>query len=453
MTAEIKNLIFKGVPKKEEILFKSFLNLTKNDLSYQIDVIAEDTGKQLDIVILDESHELNGDAEKLSGVPTVIVGENIDKESDSYLVRPVQWSEFKHAITCLEFEAEVEEQREEELAEKVLPASVDMQAPEELESDSEASLNPKSKIKTDKAYSDEGEYEFELEDPSAVDFHSFTNSDYAKAAEDVKDFGDGDPDSDVVKDQDQIGVDNKPVVLVTDDESSSSNSVVVIETNSMDLWDFSESEFSEEVDGESQFSEMLSEEEVVLEKRAGFEIQQDDVFWSEDNELIVDNQTYMFVKPERSMVYSESEPGEWANSLQKGELAKAPIPSDWKPTSGLKAYPMQSLIWAHTLINKTSRETTPFSDSDEYQLESWPDFELLQLDNILLKLCSMLYVRPESVQSLSHKSGYGLSTIRGFMNACDELGCLKKPEQITGDKVVSDGNNEGMLGKIKDVFR
>lgn len=456
MTAETKNLVFKGVPKKEEILFKSFLNLAKNDLNYQIAVIADGAEDPLDILILDESHQLNGEAQKLSSVPTVMIGDDVQKESDAYLVRPVQWSEFKHAITCIDFsvgEKETSAEVELQVTEQILPSNIEMQAPEELDAQSEVDINPRSKIQTDKAYSDEGDYEFELDDPSAVDFHSFTNSDYAKAAEDVKDFGDGDPDSEVVKDQDQIGVDNKPVVLVTDDESSSSNSVVVIETNSMDLWDFSESEFSEEnIDGESEFSEMLSEEEVVLQKRAGFEIKQDEVFWNEDNELIVDNQTYMFVKPERNMVYSEAEPGEWANSLQKGELAKAPIPSEWRPTSGLKAYPMHSLVWAHTLINKTSREVTPFGDDDNFQLESWPDFELLQLDNILLKLCTMLYVRPESVQSLSHKSGYGLSTIRGFMNACDGLGCLKKPEQITGDKVAS-GNDEGMFGKIKDVFR
>jgi hypothetical protein len=65
----------------------------------------------------------------------------------------------------------------------------------------------------------------------------------------------------------------------------------------------------------------------------------------------------------------------------------------------------------------------------------------------------MLFVRPESVSSLATKSGYGRSTIRGLMNACYRMDFLKLPAQITGEQAMVSTNDEGMLGKIKDVFR
>jgi len=39
VTEEIKNLAFKGIEKKEQIVLKSFLNLAKNELKYKINVL------------------------------------------------------------------------------------------------------------------------------------------------------------------------------------------------------------------------------------------------------------------------------------------------------------------------------------------------------------------------------------------------------------------------------
>jgi hypothetical protein len=65
----------------------------------------------------------------------------------------------------------------------------------------------------------------------------------------------------------------------------------------------------------------------------------------------------------------------------------------------------------------------------------------------------MLFVRPESLQSLAVKSRYGRSTIIGLMNACYKLGYLKLPDDIDVDKMAHASNDAGMLGKFKGVFR
>ena len=54
MTTEIKYLTFKGIEKKEQILFKSFLNLAKNELEYQVVILKAGHGDDPDILILDE---------------------------------------------------------------------------------------------------------------------------------------------------------------------------------------------------------------------------------------------------------------------------------------------------------------------------------------------------------------------------------------------------------------
>lgn len=441
MTAQIKYLLFKGLSKKEEILFKSFLNLAKNDLDYQIVVLKanEVDADDPDVLIIDEAYEFAGGEEELAYLPTVTVGDDHRKDEDDYVTRPVQWSEFKHAITSLQIAIKVPDQ---DVA-RILPSDVRMVI---AEGEPTTDANDIASENSEPSFSDEGDYEYEL-DKMSIDYHSFTNSDYIKVVDDVRQFRDI---SETHPDE--------PVILVTDDESASANSVLVLETNSMDAWELSESDFSSSQIIENNatpggFDEPPTEE-VILEQRAGFQINRDEEFWDEDNEIIADNKSFMFIKTEREMVYSELEPGKWPMLLQRGALSKAPLADDWRPHTGLTAYPLSSLLWVFALVNATSDLDTPFDDDAEYQLESWPQFNLLELDNVLLKLCTMLFVRPESVSSLASKSGYGRSTIRGLMNACHQMGYLTLPEQITGEQMVAATSaEEGMLGRIKDVFR
>ncbi|MBL4672980.1 MAG: hypothetical protein JKX81_12030 [Arenicella sp.] len=89
----------------------------------------------------------------------------------------------------------------------------------------------------------------------------------------------------------------------------------------------------------------------------------------------------------------------------------------------------------------------------EYILECWPHFDLLELDNMLLKLCTMLFVRPESPHSLMQKSGYSRSVVYGLVNACNELDILRVSAEFALDKFSESDVDEGVFGKIKDVFR
>lgn len=442
MNDQIKYLQFKGIVKKEEILFKSFLNLIKNELVYQIVVLkgTEAESNSPDILIIDENHTLGEPELELADLPRITVGDDHGSDDPRYITRPVQWSEFKQSLILLEMQS----QNEVETVERVLPGDVELDIPDEPELNEEASA---SDLEKEEGFSDEGEYEYEL-DRMSVDYHSFTNSDYVKVVDDVKQF----------KQPDETAV-LEPVILVTDDESSSVNSVLVIETNSVDAWDFSESEYSiskninekeEELDWEFQES---GDEEIVLDKRAGFDVNPEEKYWLEDNEIIIDNKSLLYIKTAREMVYSYTEPGRWPAMLQRRALSKVPLGNDWRPHSGLGVYPVSSLIWVNTLINETENLFDDLDEDAEYLLERWPRFDLLELDNVLLKLCTMLFVRPESVSSLAEKSGYGRSTIRGLVNACYEMGHLKTPEEIDVDKLAPISNDEGMLGRIKDVFR
>ena len=153
------------------------------------------------------------------------------------------------------------------------------------------------------------------------------------------------------------------------------------------------------------------------------------------------------------MVYSDIDPGRWPSFMQRGSLFKVPLEANWRPANNLKKHPVMNLLWVNTLITETSHLNDELVEGDKYLLHRWPSFDLLELDNVLLKLCTMLFVQPESVGSLASKSGYARSTIIGLMNACYEMGYLVTPDELEPDQVTRVSNDEGMLGKIKEVFR
>lgn len=441
MTNQIKYLVFKGTSKKEEILFKSFLNLAKNDLSYSLVVLKDEQLKsqKANIVILDDSYQLTDEDKDLKTLPTIIVGNDLQNQNAHYISRPVQWSDFKSAFTGLD----VESPKPVEKTSRVLPTKMNFEIAEMGADAANLDKSDKDAEKAEPAFSAEGDYEYEL-DKMSIGYHSFTNSDYIKVVDDVKQFQEG-----------GIAENHDPVILVTDDESSSANSVLVIETNSLDAWDFSHSEFdTTQIHTQvTQKTEEVKNTGVVKEQRAGFEISPGEKFWLEDNEIIADNETFLFIKPARKMIYSDREPGKWPALLQRGALSKVALGDDWRPTKEVQVYPLSRLLWANTLVTKTDSLISSLSEEKKYLLEKWPHFDVLELDNVLLKLCTMLFIRPESVASLSAKSGYGRSTIRGLFNACYETGLLVTPDRFDETQLVRTSAEDGMLGKIKEVFK
>ncbi|MFT5573239.1 MAG: hypothetical protein ACI9FR_002172 [Cryomorphaceae bacterium] len=444
MATQIKYLVFKGLEKKEQILFRSFLNLAKNELDYQIVILKEDANPSdaPDILIAGENYVFADSEDSLPSLPTIMVGDDINRNTEGYIARPVQWSDFKTAFTALKIER-VEETGP--APERVLPSQVEFAI---TEMDSQK-LQAESTSEDKASFSDEGSYDYEL-DHMSIDYHSFTNSDYIKVVDDVKQFKEGEGLT--------VG---EPVILVTDDESASVNSVLVVETNALDAWEFSVCEASSDISAHIKDADVSNVkafdrkdvEEAVLRSKAGFEIAPLESYWLEDYEIIADHETVLYIKAEREMVYSTLEPGKWPRALQNKTLSKLPLSANWKPQKSLNAYPMSRLTWVNTLITDTERLCEHLNEDEEYILLRWPHFDLLELDNNLLKLCTMLFVRPESVASLASKSGYGRSTVRGLMNACYKEGILKRPSEIDMEELSHASNDESMFGKIKDVFR
>jgi len=440
VTTEIKHLVFKGIEKKEQILFKSFLNLAKNELEYQVVILKEnvESSESADIVIVDSSYQFSTDEESLNSLPAIRVG-NDQNDSPGYIVRPVQWSDFRTQLTRLDLEAVAEPliPSDNALPQGMQFAIVDMD--EKTESDSKQSDD----------FPDAEDFEYELDNLS-IDYHSFTNSEYMKVVDDVKGFKDDDKEPEIPQ----------AVVLVTDDESASNNSVLVIETNSLDAWEMSESEIEDDVDinsdtieSDSSYVDAEAEAKLTAKLAAGSVIQPGGEFWGEDAEIFSGREQILFIKPERDLVYSEQEPGKWTAAIRKKTVTKCKLGSTWRPSDELKAFPISRLVWANTIATKSASLAAGLDSQTEYILERWPHFDLLELDNMLLKLCTMLFVRPESPHSLMQKSGYSRSVVYGLVNACHELDILRVSAEFDLDKFSESNADEGVFGKIKDVFR
>lgn len=445
MTTQIKHLAFKGLEKKEQILFKSFLNLAKNELAYQV-VILKDGENDItpDIVIIDATV---GADESLAGIPAIQIGNSVDDSGAGYLLRPVQWSDFKTELTRLEFDAAAEPQESADEGERVLPDEMQFVIAE-MDEKSESDVSQSNEV----SFSEAADYDYELDNMS-IDYHSFTNSEYMKVVDDVAGFKDG---------QDAASPElPKQVVLKTDEESTSANSVLVIETNTLDAWEMSESELEDntvtnlivEEEKDNTDAEETDDKAVSERLKSGTPVNEGDEYWKYDLEIFSGRESLFFIKSSREMVYSDREPAKWPAALADHEITKIPLKSDWHPTEGLRAYPIDRLHWAATLVTENKTLAEGLDETTEYILERWPQFELLELDNVLLKLCTLLFVAPESAYSLMQKSGYSRHVVFGLMNACHQRGILRRSSEVELEDFSEISAEEGVFGKIKDVFR
>mgnify|MGYP006897240310 CR=1 FL=1 len=98
MTDVVKKIVFRGLEKKEEILFKSFLNLVKNDLDYTVELIQDPDAllDDADIVIADAEYELTDEESTMAPLPTLYIREYIFCQS-YFGVRPIALK-FEHVI-------------------------------------------------------------------------------------------------------------------------------------------------------------------------------------------------------------------------------------------------------------------------------------------------------------------------------------------------------------------
>jgi len=459
--SEIKYLDFKGVEKKEQILFKSYLNLAKNELDYQVIVLnsKHSTDDVPDLLIVDADYDFTDAEVDLKALPAIVVGDDIDSEQSSYISRPVQWSDFKTALASLSFGQEQEQENEEgNEGLRLLPDDMEFAIADMDEESSETKVEPDS---TEVEYVDEYDYELGA---MSVDYHSITNSEYVKVVEDVHDFNE-------VVEQEEEEVESpqtQAVVLVTNEESTSSNSVLVIETDSLDAWDIdsveeeglSKSQGSD--DGDEEIEQEISENEIENARRqaiykkleSGEKITVKDEYWTSDGEVYCDAEPLFIIQSDEKLIHSAKEPAKWGGAMRNRELIKVPLDDDWSRNTKLKTYPMSRLVWANSMAINYRSLIQGVELNGMYMLERWPHFDVLELDNMLLKLCTLLFIGPESPQSLMKKTGYSRSVVYALVNACHEEGILRDAEEIESQQPKHiPQQEESMLGKIKDVFR
>ena len=454
MTDVVKKIVFRGLEKKEEILFKSFLNLVKNDLDYTVELIQDPDAllDDADIVIADAEYQLTDEESTMAPLPTLKIGTDHSMSASDYLVRPVQWSDFREGLlnlgsnsteSAMDDGAPAEEANDERLLPTNLSlemgdAGVDTDVHDDIDEDEEVS----------RSFSDASDYNFEL-DKMSVDYHSFTNSEYVKAAaDDVKGFHEDKSEPEAV-------------MLVSDDESANSNSVLVIETNSLDAWDMEDSEFDDlhshsvETPSELEMPDLSAKERKAVQGKlaAGSAVESLSEMWMSEQEVMMGPQTLFVVRPGERKVYSSREPARWILAMRNKELTSVPLANDWKPAGELKAYPLERLIWINTLVGRSDKLDDGISDTQEFMLMKWPHFELLELDNSLLKMTTMLFVGPESAYSLMQKTGLGRAVVYGMLNACKELDLLATQEQIKNLSAQKVEQESGVFGKLKDAFR
>ena len=453
VNTKIKYLGFKGVEKKEQILFKSYLNLAKNELDFQIVVLnskaaIDDTP---DLLITDSAYEFTEIDQEFKSLPMILVGNDIALDQHNYISRPVQWSDFKRALASLSFDEEqvgVEPQR-------LLPDQMRFAIKEIVE---ENSISVAAESASEEDEQDQAD-ELELELGSmSVEYNSHTNSEYMKVVEDVQDFHGASA-------KDASGT-PQAIVLVTDEESTSVNSVLVIETDSLDVWDMDsfieDEEKQEETQDNPDPEETVSENEIENVRRqeifkrleAGETVSINDKYWVDGGEFFCDAEPLFIIRPGGESVYSAMEPAKWGVSMRNRELIKLPLGDSWEPADDLKVYPISRLPWANSIATNYSSLMDGVEENQNYMLQSWPDFELLELDNMLLKLCTMLYVDAESPQTLMEKTGYSRSVVYAFVNACHTTGILRHEDDIEKPNLAQiNQQDSSMLNKIKDVFR
>lgn len=486
-TVSTKSFAFIGVSKREQIVLRSFFNLAKNELVWtvaeakEIDLSASNSSAvlaELDFLVVDFDSDEWTAFDGTVKIPVIGIG-SVDRSLKHVfeLGYPVQWTDFREAVKTLEFEDAKKPLREESVLELVneidgssfasfqeedsfRPAESGL--PKDLQlrlEDDEMMDKDLARVQIDGEGLNErlGDYEYQLEEIS-VGSHSFTNSDYVQVVDDVRGYE---------KTRTNGHVD--PVVLMTDDESASMNSVLIVETDSIEAWDLTESaEDDEEFFRESAKKAVSNANkpkslETILARSPDEEVQnavsdqvsavvKGEEYWREDAEIMADQHSIMFIKAERRTVYSAIEPSRWPMAMRGKVITKSPLSPDWRPKSSMSSYPIDRLMWVNDFTTLTGKLIDSLNLNDAYALLKWPPFDLLEMDNRLLKLSTKMLIKGGTVADLATKVGCEPSIVCGFINACYRAGYIINRSDLNPDRL-TDVSGEGVLGMIKDAFR
>ena len=98
MSDESRVVVFRGIPKKEEILLRSFLNLARNDLAFTLVIEDDDGALTPDVIVIDE--KLVDDSVRRAGSPPlyIVIGSEEVPAEMPCARRPLHWSSFREVF-------------------------------------------------------------------------------------------------------------------------------------------------------------------------------------------------------------------------------------------------------------------------------------------------------------------------------------------------------------------
>ena len=117
----------------------------------------------------------------------------------------------------------------------------------------------------------------------------------------------------------------------------------------------------------------------------------------------------------------------------------------------MKSYPLDRLVWVNDFINLTTKLPKGLNPKVELMLHRWPPFDLLQMDNRLLKVASLLLVKGATIADLVSKARCDSTIILGFINACHRGGYLSE-KTADFEEVEVEVVHDSMFTKLKEAF-
>lgn len=193
---------------------------------------------------------------------------------------------------------------------------------------------------------------------------------------------------------------------------------------------------------QSEFSEMgtVIEEDVeivemahsrVIAERALFEgkglvLGPNIIFWENFDCLVtIKSRPVLYILSSTGSVYSEYDCLDWTILLKSKYARVYPLPKNWSAEEKLVKYPLSWLVWFSSIARSRGYLLKSIDKDGVYMINEWPVFDQVYNNNDHLRLCSLLYTAPYSLQDLVTKTGLKDKVITGFLNACEKQNLLK----------------------------
>ena len=452
--------MFRGIPKREEILLRSFLNLVDSDFDCRVE--ADGGDYDADVVVLDESVLKDVLPDAGDDISYIVLGSNGPYPDMAYVSRPLHWSAFtrvfEEAISSVvapeqsptETESQADKRSDmdefidgpaapdtdtevgvEKTTDQTVPIELEI-PPSELEmpempheNESEQDTVPADLSSLEVVGGEPGESVLPPGVLSRNDADS-TRAEGVAGAAGTKPEGSEETGNTI----DLKLSENDDEILPVRGAGKAIEDTVIIETDFIDAWTIS---IEAELNSVSQsLNEMkrgpLAREPVQKIQpvpRQGVRVPSGIRFWEGDAEILLGGAPLFLIDETGQRLYSDSPIREWTKILRERNLIRRDLSEGWYVDPSVKSSPLPWFLWCSAQARSKGRLLSKIDPGQEYLLEKWPNFELIRNDNQSLRLCALLFSRPESVKSLVAKSEIKGRKVVAFMNACYLLGLIK----------------------------